>query len=71
MKQFAAWFTHGIPNGASLRKSIFEARSGPAVLAAVESFFATRVNHAELIDSVLEGAMAKEEMLACTKMYCD
>ena len=39
MKQFAAWFTHGVPNGAPLRKSIFEARSGPAVLAAVESFF--------------------------------
>jgi tRNA-dihydrouridine synthase len=42
MKQFAAWFTHGIPNGAHLRKSIFEARSGPAVLTAVESFFAAR-----------------------------
>jgi nifR3 family TIM-barrel protein len=44
MKQFAAWFTHGIPNGSSLRKSIFEANSGPAVLAAVESFFASRQN---------------------------
>ena len=42
MKQFAAWFTHGIPNGSSLRKFLFEAHSGPAVLAAVETFFATR-----------------------------
>jgi nifR3 family TIM-barrel protein len=42
MKQFAAWFTHGIPNGSSLRRAIFEARSGPAVLAAVESFFTAR-----------------------------
>jgi nifR3 family TIM-barrel protein len=42
MKQFAAWFTHGIPNGSALRRAIFEARTGPAVLAAVESFFATR-----------------------------
>ena len=42
MKQFAAWFTHGIPGGAALRKSIFEAKSGPAVLAAVETFFANR-----------------------------
>ena len=41
MKQFAAWFTHGIPNGAHLRKSIFEAKNGPAVLACVEAFFAT------------------------------
>ena len=40
MKQFASWFTHGVPGGAALRKAIFEARSGPAVLAAVESFFA-------------------------------
>jgi nifR3 family TIM-barrel protein len=45
MKQFAAWFTHGIPNGSSLRKSIFEAKSGPAVLAAVESFFASHTSH--------------------------
>ena len=44
MKQFAAWFTHGIPNGSALRKSIFEARSGPAVLAAVESFFASHTS---------------------------
>ena len=44
MKQFAAWFTHGIPNGSSLRKSIFEAKSGPAVLDAVEAFFASRDN---------------------------
>ena len=39
MKQFAAWFTHGVPNGAHLRKAIFEAKSGPAVLAEVERFF--------------------------------
>ncbi len=45
MKQFAAWFTHGVPNGAHLRKAIFEARSGPAVLAAVESFFANRASN--------------------------
>jgi nifR3 family TIM-barrel protein len=44
MKQFAAWFTHGVPNGSALRKSIFEARTGPAVLAAVESFFAARAS---------------------------
>ena len=44
MKQFAAWFTHGIPNGSTLRRAIFEARTGPAVLAAVESFFANRAS---------------------------
>jgi nifR3 family TIM-barrel protein len=41
MKQFASWFTHGIPNGAHLRKAIFEAKNGNAVLESVEAFFAT------------------------------
>ena len=40
MKQFASWFTHGVPGGAILRKSIYEARTGDAVLAAVDAFFA-------------------------------
>jgi tRNA-dihydrouridine synthase B len=39
MKQFASWFTHGVPGGAALRKSIYESKSGEAVLAAVERFF--------------------------------
>lgn len=39
MKQFASWFTHGVPGGASLRKSIYEAKSGVGVLDAVEEFF--------------------------------
>ena len=54
MKQFAAWFTHGIPNGSSLRRAIFEARSGPAVLTAVESFFATRASNPALEEQPTE-----------------
>jgi tRNA-dihydrouridine synthase B len=42
MKQFASWFTHGVPGGAILRKSIYEAKNGEAVLAAVDAFFATQ-----------------------------
>ena len=42
MKQFASWFTHGIPGGATLRKQIFEAKNGDAVLDAVERFFEGR-----------------------------
>jgi tRNA-dihydrouridine synthase B len=40
MKQFASWFTHGVPGGAILRKSIYEAKSSAAVLTAVDAFFA-------------------------------
>jgi len=39
MKQFASWFTHGVANGAHLRKSIYESKSGDAILSAVEQFF--------------------------------
>jgi tRNA-dihydrouridine synthase B len=39
MKQFASWFTHGVRGGAALRKSIYEARTGSAVLDAVDRFF--------------------------------
>jgi len=39
MKQFASWFTHGVPGGARLRASIFAAKTGPAVLEQVDAFF--------------------------------
>jgi tRNA-dihydrouridine synthase B len=40
MKQFATWFTHGVPGGAKLRAAIYQARNGSDVLAEVERFFA-------------------------------
>jgi tRNA-dihydrouridine synthase B len=42
MKQFASWFTHGVPGGGALRKQIFESKNGNAVLDAVEQFFETK-----------------------------
>jgi len=39
MKQFASWFTHGVPGGAALRKAIYEAKSGAQILGRVEEFF--------------------------------
>jgi nifR3 family TIM-barrel protein len=39
MKQFASWFTHGIPGGAALRKAIYESKSEKDILARVEEFF--------------------------------
>jgi nifR3 family TIM-barrel protein len=44
MKQFASWFTHGVPGGAALRKAIYEARSGPEILGRVEEFFESRLH---------------------------
>jgi tRNA-dihydrouridine synthase B len=42
MKQFASWFTHGVPGGAALRREIFECKRGAQVMDRVETFFATR-----------------------------
>lgn len=40
MKQFATWFTHGVPGGAKLRKAIYTSRTGVEVLEQVNAFFA-------------------------------
>jgi len=42
MKQFASWFTHGVPGGATLRRAIFEAKRGAQVMDKVEEFFTNR-----------------------------
>jgi len=44
MKQFASWFTHGVPGGAHLRKEIYESKSAPEILTRVEGFFETRLS---------------------------
>jgi tRNA-dihydrouridine synthase B len=62
MKQFASWFTHGVPGGGALRKQIFEAKNGGAVLDAVEHFFETRSDCSKLLE-------AHEEFLA-TSVTC-
>jgi tRNA-dihydrouridine synthase B len=52
MKQFASWFTHGVPGGAGLRKAIYESKSAPEILGKVEEFFEERLCGA--------GAVARE-----------
>ena len=52
MKQFASWFTHGVPGGAHLRKKIYESKSAPEILSRVEDFFEARLCAA--------GALARE-----------
>ena len=43
MKQFACWFTHGVRNGAELRRQVHASRTPAEVLARVDSFFAETV----------------------------
>jgi tRNA-dihydrouridine synthase B len=58
MKQFASWFTHGVPGGAGLRKAIYESKSAPEILERVEEFFEARLCGA--------GAPAREAMRTAT-----
>lgn len=44
MKQFASWFTHGVPGGAGLRKAIYESKAAPEVLTRVDDFFEARLS---------------------------
>ncbi len=43
MKQFASWFTHGVPGGAALRKAIYETKNGAEILGRVEEFFEAKL----------------------------
>jgi tRNA-dihydrouridine synthase B len=49
MKQFATWFTHGVPGGAKLRAAIYQARTGADVLVGVERFFMSRLANGEAL----------------------
>ena len=63
MKQFASWFTHGVPGGSALRKQIFESKNGGAVLDAVEQFFERR-HEAALEDMAGENEASLEALAA-------
>jgi nifR3 family TIM-barrel protein len=43
MKQFASWFTHGVPGSAGLRKAIYESKDAVEILSRVEEFFEARL----------------------------
>src|SRR5947209_18922319 len=43
MKQFASWFTHGVPGGAALRMAIYDSKSAPQILTRVEELFEARL----------------------------
>jgi nifR3 family TIM-barrel protein len=58
MKQFVAWFTHGIPGGNALRRACYDAHTGPAILDSVERFF----------EELLSGNAAEHVPVAKTEM---
>ncbi len=73
MKQFATWFTHGVPGGAKLRAAIYHAHTGDEVLAQVEQFFVPRIEAGSedgdsadsVVDSAFEPAGLPDAILVC------
>jgi nifR3 family TIM-barrel protein len=65
MKQFATWFTHGVPGGAKLRAAIYHARSGVEVLGEVERFFMARLEGGDSAETGVETQAFPEAELIC------
>jgi nifR3 family TIM-barrel protein len=73
MKQFASWFTYGVPGGSKLRQQIFQSKTGQSVLAAVDAFFQTRLDSATNGESELETNLAEnspENDFAADALVC-
>ncbi len=68
MKQFASWFTHGVPGGGALRKQIFESKNGDAVLEAIDRFFSNRAGASQTEQAVAD---IDDTMLTFAAAYCD
>jgi nifR3 family TIM-barrel protein len=76
MKQFATWFTHGVAGGAKLRAAIYQARTGEAVLAEVERFFAAqgadpKAASAEADAGTVDGASESADAFPEAALICD
>jgi hypothetical protein len=68
MKQFATWFTHGVPGGAKLRRAIYTAKTGATVLAEVDEFFQLQLSGVEMAgpgDGDEAGPAFPEESCVC------
>jgi nifR3 family TIM-barrel protein len=72
MKQFATWFTHGVPGGAKLRAAIYQARTGTDVLLEVERFFMSRPEYGEALPEDSSAAPEDEaQALPEAVLICD
>jgi nifR3 family TIM-barrel protein len=71
MKQFATWFTHGVPGGAKLRAAIYHARSGADVLAEVERFFLPRIEAGESFEPEAGAENEDAQAFPDAALVCD
>jgi tRNA-dihydrouridine synthase B len=65
MKQFVAWFTHGVVGGSALRKAVYSAQQGPEILASVDRFFEDRFNGRSVVDHLPGESLDANLLPAC------
>lgn len=65
MKQFVAWFTHGVPGGGALRQAVHSAKEGPAILASVERFFEELLSRGATADIASPASPEMDLVPAC------
>lgn len=65
MKQFVAWFTHGVPNGSALRRACYDVHTGPAILENVERFFEELLSNPVSEPSFVPALPAMDLLPAC------
>ena len=61
MKQFASWFTHGVRNGAELRRRVQSAPDARLVLELVDDFFADILHTPERMIGIGTGAFQRSQ----------
>jgi len=71
MKQFATWFTHGVPGGAKLRAAIYQARTGAAVLSEVERFFVPRIQDGNAFLDAIAAPEDEPQAFPDDALVCD
>ena len=64
MKQFVAWFTHGVHGGTALRQAVYHAKTGPQILESVERFFEAHLQEAHLKPGSSESVQSVEGPVA-------
>ncbi|MFL6301782.1 MAG: tRNA dihydrouridine synthase DusB [Terriglobales bacterium] len=64
MKQFVAWFTHGVQGGTALRQAVYHAKTGPQILDSVERFFEAHLKEAHLNPAAVESVQSVVEPVA-------
>jgi nifR3 family TIM-barrel protein len=65
MKQFVAWFTHGVSGGGALRRAVYSAQQGTEILASVDRFFEELFSGRAAVEHIPSQSLEANLLPAC------